>query len=108
MCTGGRIPSGSVRGADQFFDEPGWGTMRRGSAFRFLLVALLPVASCVLASPARADGPGRCYPPPCAVGLTQNAAVTQGLNAGRVVVAGSTEAAAGRIGSTSQGAAART
>jgi hypothetical protein len=95
MFTGGRIPSGSLRGADQF-DEPGWGTMRRGSAFRFLLVALLPVASCVLASPARADGPGRCYPPPCAVGLTQNAAVAQGLSAGPVVVPGSTEAAAGR------------
>ena len=71
--------------------------MRRGSAFRFLLVVLLPVASCLLASPARADGPGRCYPPPCAVGLTQTAAQAQAatLDAAPVVLVGSPETSAG-------------
>ena len=58
-------------------------------------MVLLPMAPFVLASPAHADGPGRCYPPPCAVELPQKAAVAQTatLGGGSVVVAGSAEAA---------------
>ncbi|HTJ73930.1 MAG TPA: hypothetical protein VL337_01060 [Acidimicrobiales bacterium] len=59
-------------------------------------MALLPVAPFVLASPAHAAGPGRCYPPPCALGATESAPVAEAatLGGGPVVVTGSPEAAA--------------
>jgi hypothetical protein len=57
-------------------------------------MALLPLAPFVLASPAHAAGPGRCYPPPCALGATETAPVAEAatLGGGPVVVTGSPEA----------------
>ena len=56
-------------------------TMRpRSASLMVLLSALVAVGSWILPTAARADAPGRCYPPPCS--LAPPGAVAEGITVG--------------------------